>query len=125
VFVYNELGEPERGLLYLQIKATDSPNWIEDGQTLAFRVERSHLSHWLAEPMPVVLCVYDSAADATYWLYVQNYFQNLPDFNPFEAGQTVTVRIPRSQALTADAVGFLAARLDHVRRQLGGNVRHD
>jgi hypothetical protein len=124
LFTYNDQGEPEEGLLYLQIKATDTVAWVEDGATLTFRIERPHLTHWLSEPMPVVLCVYDAPADVVYWLYVQNYFQTLPGFNLFEVGQTITVRIPRTQAFTPEAVGFLAERLAQVCQQLEGKVSH-
>ena len=125
VFVYNENGEPEPGLLYIQVKATEKADWIDEGKCMAFRVEKAHLQHWLAEPMPVILCVYEGGSDTTVWLYVQKYFENLPNFNLFQAGQTVTVHIPKSQSLSPDAVAYFATRLESVRHQIGERVRHD
>lgn len=125
VFVYNENGETVPGLLYFQIKAMEAATWLKGGRNMAFRVEKTHLQHWLAEPMPVILCVYEAGSDTTVWLYVQKYFEHLPGFNLFQAGQTVTVHIPKSQSLTPDAVAQFATRLEFVCQQIGGRVRHD
>ncbi len=59
--------------------------------------------------MPDMLIVYDVSADTAYWVYVQSYFESLPGFNLFQAGRTITVRLPLSQVLTPATVQEFAA----------------
>ncbi len=124
LFVYDAQGEAEEGVIFLQVKSTEKADKHQDGQTIAFRLARSDLQRWLMEPMPVILCLYDGSEDRTYWLYVQNYFEGLSDFNLFRIGATTTVRLPRSQVLTPDTVGQFARYLHEVLQQTVGSVRH-
>jgi len=65
-----------------QVKATDHLKRLAGGQTISWRIESAHLHHWLNEPMPVILVVYDAQQDEAYWLYVQKYFEEAPTFWP-------------------------------------------
>ena len=125
VFVYNTQGEAEEGMIFLQVKSTEKGEKHQDGQTIAFRLDRSDLQRWLMEPMPVILCVYDGSEDRTYWLYVQNYFESIAEFNLFQIGATTTVRLPISQELTPHAVGQFAEFLHDVLKQTAGSVHHE
>jgi hypothetical protein len=87
---------------------------------VAFRVVRSDLPNWLSEVLPVILVVYDVTADLAYWIHVQGYFRALPRFNLFQAGQTVTVRLPRQQVLNPSAVRQFAALRDQAYAQFQG-----
>ena len=124
IFVYNAQGEAEEGVILLQVKSTEKADKNQDGQTIAFRLDRSDLQRWLMEPMPVILCLYDSSEDRTYWLYIQNYFESISGFNLFELGATTTVRLPTSQELTPHAIGQFAQYLHEVLQQTAGRVRH-
>ena len=124
VYTYNDRGEPEEGSIYLQVKGMERVRRVRGGQAFSFRLTRSDLSTWLAEPMPVVLCLYDASVEIAYWLYLQHYFENLSGFNLFRAGKTVTVHLPASQELNAAAVDQLADHLEGVCQQLSGRVRH-
>lgn len=82
------------------------------GQQIAFRLARADLVQWLAEPMPVILCVYDVTGHAAYWLHIQHYFANLAGFNLFRVGKTVTVHLPVTQIFNPDAVGYIADSIE-------------
>src|SRR5262249_13089482 len=101
---YTAAGEVQNGLIFLQVKATDHVKWVANRESLACQVERADLRAWLSELLPVILVVYDAAADVAYWLHVQGYFRDRPNFNLFAAGKTVAVRVPVAQELNPDAV---------------------
>jgi hypothetical protein len=68
VHTHSAEGELENGSVAMEIKATGFLRGVGDNQMVAKRVERAHLMHWLDEPEPVILVVYDVAADSAYWL---------------------------------------------------------
>lgn len=122
---YDQNGEVENGEVRLQLKATDHLKVTADGETIVFRVQRSDLGAWINEPMPVIFVVYDAAADAAYWLYVQVYFGKQPGFDPTRGTRTVTLRIPRSDRLNQSAVRQIARYKDSVLAQQKGLVHHE
>jgi hypothetical protein len=124
LFTYNANGELDDGAILLQIKATERTKRVQDGRSISFRMSRTDLQGWLRKVMPVILVVYDASADTAYWLYVQNYFESLPGFNLFQAGETITVHLPVSQALDPAAVRQFASFRDHVLSQIGGRIDH-
>jgi hypothetical protein len=124
LFTYNLKGEPEEGVVYIQVKATEKVNLVEGGTAVSFRLDRTDLQIWLAQPMPVILCVYDVAGDVAYWLYVQRYFESQPGFNLFALGATVSVRLPVSQVVDTNAVGTFAQFLAEVQQQIYGKISH-
>jgi hypothetical protein len=124
LFTYNASGELEDGAILLQVKATEQTRRLRGGQAIPFRVLRSDVQGWLRKLMPVILVVYDVSTDVAYWLYVQHYFESLPGFNLFKAGQTITVHLPVSQVLTPTAVRQFASFRDRVLGQIGGGIQH-
>ncbi|HZP83353.1 MAG TPA: DUF4365 domain-containing protein [Chthonomonadaceae bacterium] len=125
LYTYNAHGELENDVVNIQVKATDHLPLLQDGQTIPLLVERADLEHWLQETMPVILIVYDAQADIAYWLYVQAYFEALPDFRLAEVGETVTVHLKRAQIVNEDTVRTFASYKDNVLRQIRGVVRHE
>jgi hypothetical protein len=116
------LQSPENGLIFLQVKATEKTRPALGGQAISFRIERANLQHWLNEFYPVILIVYDVSVDKCWWLPVQDHFGNLPGFNPFRAGQTVTVHLPIGQVLDASAIRQFAALRD---KAIQGGPSHE
>jgi hypothetical protein len=110
--------------VFLQLKATDALQRLADGRTIAFPVERAHLEFWLAEPMPVVLIVYDAPADVAYWLYVQAHFEGQQGFDLFAAGETVTVHLSTEHVVDETAMREFARFRDDVLRQMTEVIRH-
>lgn len=56
-------GHIENGVVLCQVKATDRLPLRADQKTIAWRVAASDLRHWLNEPMPVILVIYDAPGD--------------------------------------------------------------
>jgi hypothetical protein len=105
LFTFNKKGEIEEGKILLQLKASDRLRLRPRQETFTFRIERRDLVLWLAEPMPVIVIVYDARKDVSYWFYVQSHFREREEFSLFRAGKTVTVPVA-----TANVVGPAAIR---------------
>jgi hypothetical protein len=108
MFPFSVSGQPENGAIFLQVKSTEHARRLSGGQEVSIRVDRADLLHWRNEEFPVILIVYDAGDDRGWWLHVQGYLQARPSLNLFQAGQTVSVRIPIAQVLTPAAVRAIA-----------------
>jgi len=118
VKTYNANGEIEPGNVLIQVKATDGIA-IRKGQTkFPFRVQRSDLLHWRKEKSPVIFIVFDATKRRAYWLYVQQYFQALIDFNIFAAGDRITVHIPIANRVNPAAFRKFAQFRDRIANQV-------
>lgn len=118
VCTFNGRGEQESGNIFIQVKATEQAKVLRSAQAVAVRVDRANLRTWLSEVLPVVLVVYDVAANTACWVHVQDYFQRQAGFNLFRANQTVTIRVPASQVLDEEAVRGFAIIRDQTYAQL-------
>jgi hypothetical protein len=78
----------------------------------------------LAQPLPVILIVYDARQDRAYWLYVQSHFRERKGFNLFTAGGTVTVQVPTANIVDPKAVRRFARFRDRILDQIR-KVSHD
>ncbi len=108
VQTFNRRGEVESSRILFQLKATDRIAALEGGDAVSCRIDRADLAHWLEEPFPVVLLLYDARRDAGYWLYIQSHFANRAGFDLARCGRRVTVVLPRSQILNRHAMRALA-----------------
>ncbi len=70
------------------------------------------------------MIVYDTRADVAYWLYVQAYFAQLISFNLAEAGETVTVHLPKTNVVDEAAIRRFAQYRDNVLAQMQGVIHH-
>ena len=106
MLTYNDGGEVESGHVFLQVKATDSLQILQDAQTIVVRVEVADLKAWQEESMPVIFVIYDGQDDKAYWLYVQQYLDaKQVSGDDLSAEQDrVTVRIPRKNCLNSKAI---------------------
>jgi hypothetical protein len=118
LFTYNQAGEADEGHILIQVKGTEKTRQTPNQQAITFRSARSDLLRWLAEPMPLILVVYDAQQDAAWWLYVQQHFSALAGANLFQAGKTITAHIPIGQRLDQQAVRRFGEYRDHVLAQL-------
>lgn len=108
VQTFNSRGEVESSRILFQLKATDRITTLASANAVSCRIEQADLAHWLEEPFPVVLVLYDARLDAGYWLYVQNHFAHLAGFDLARCGRRVTVSIPCSNVLDREAMRMLA-----------------
>jgi hypothetical protein len=65
-------------MFFTQCKGTDSvENYTSDGKTeILFPVKRRHIEHWDRFWEPVILSVWDSKTDRTYWECIQSYLSS-------------------------------------------------
>src|SRR6266568_4321283 len=75
LYTFTRTGEVEPGAILLQMKASDRVLARPHQSTLTFRIARRDLVSWLAQPLPVILIIYDARKEKAYWLYVQSYFR--------------------------------------------------
>lgn len=124
LYTYDANGEFENGQVFIQLKATDSPRFLEKETVISFQVASSDLATWLNEPMPVILIVYDAGADRAYWVYIQAYFESRPNFQLAKDRNTVAVHLPKVNVVDASAIRKFAQYRDDVLRQIQGNIHH-
>ncbi|MBC7806171.1 MAG: DUF4365 domain-containing protein [Akkermansiaceae bacterium] len=91
---FTDDGQIEQGFLYVQLKASDAVNYIQNEQFLSLRMDRRDAELWRVEQVPVILVVYDASKDRAYWLHYQTY-ENAGD---------VMVRIPTNQQIDEAAI---------------------
>lgn len=125
LYTYTEEGEFENESVKIQLKATDSLPLLKDEQTIAFPVLRADLEYWLEEWLPVILIVYDALADRAYWLYVQAYFQQQPNFDLALTGETVTLYLNRSNGVEPEAMRRFARFKMDVLRQIPRGIQYE
>ena len=120
LYTYNDEGEVEEGLITVQLKATDNLSVLQDGETIAFPIETADLNYWLAMTYPMILVVYNAQLDTAHWLYVQAYLQSQRQVSPILVGNTMTLRLKKSNLVTPDAIRQFAGFRDQIAQQLKG-----
>lgn len=124
LFTYQRTGEIEDGFVNIQLKASDKIKYDKSGAFLSFSVERAHLSHWLDEPFPVLLVIYDSTRDKAYWVYIQRYFESMQDFSLDNVKKTYSIRVPVDQVISEEAIRKFAEFKQLVLNQIDGVISH-
>lgn len=108
IYTFAANGEADNGGINVQVKATE--HLPVQGEVIAWRLQSSDLRHWLNEPMPVILVIYDAVAERVYWLNVQAYCEG-KRLQLAGTGRTVTVHVPLTQVVhEAAVVGFARLR---------------
>jgi len=125
MFTYDSRGEVDVGSVLIQVKATEQLKWPAGAATFPFRVSRTDLATWFCQYTPVILAVYDVAADRAYWVYVQAYCAQLPDFDLFRLGRSVTIHIPVGNILDEASVRRFAEFRDRIQVQFPKDLRHE
>lgn len=124
MYTFSPSGEAENGEVYFQVKATERLRWAADRRAIAWKVSQADLRHWLHEPMPIVLVVYDALAERAFWLYVQAYFEGERRLDLSGTGASVTVHIPVDNHFRKEALSHLTRCRDLVLAQMAGVIRH-
>ncbi len=89
-----ESGQTTPLAFFVQAKATDNLSRYLDSNSNSFRypLSHAHLAHWERLHEPVILTVWNSPSDTTYWTCIQNELAQLGDLG--DLGKRKTVRIP-------------------------------
>jgi hypothetical protein len=115
---------------FVQAKATDRiASYIRQG-SIAFPIETGHLRHWVRFSEPVILTVWDSKRDVTYWVCVQDAVDRMGISNANCKKKRLSVAIPRANQLDADGLlrisGIAKLRLErHLRENEGAQILID
>jgi hypothetical protein len=96
---FNQDGETEPAFLMLQLKASDSIEYVSNKQFVALRVDPRDAEAWQNETVPIILIAYDAAQDSAYWLHFQSLLET--------EKRRGTVRIPVTQVFNEVAVETL------------------
>lgn len=104
IYTYNPTGLYEDGYIGIQLKSTDNINIISNGTEISFTLDKRDINYWLRYLMPVILVLYDAKKDNAYWLYIQRYFQQIPNFELSQIPANFNVRIPTKNILDKSAI---------------------
>ena len=74
--------------------------------------------------MPFIFVVYDAQADTAHWIYLQAYFQNLPEFDLRIIGETITIHLSKANIVNTDSVHQFAQFKYNVIRQRSEDIRY-
>jgi hypothetical protein len=113
-------GEVQNGEVRFQVKATEQLKRLANRPIIPWRLKQSDLRHWLNEPMPVILVVYEAQADRAYWLYLQQYFEGHRRVRLTENGKTISVSVPEPNRLDEGAIREFARLRDYELHRLQG-----
>jgi hypothetical protein len=101
VMTFDEKGYAEPGLIFFQLKATDSLS--SKDKNYWYDIDIKHYNLWMHENLPVILVLFDAIKRRAYWVHVQDFFKD-PTGRPTKASKTVRIRIPRRQVLNGRSV---------------------
>lgn len=101
VLTFDGNGQVKNGQIEIQVRATEQIQPLKSGMEFSRRLNMSHVSHWLMQPNPVILAVYDASADRAWWLNIQKAAEH-EDLE--DRGETIAVRIQLASDLNSTAI---------------------
>ena len=102
LFTHDETGYVEPGVLFVQVKASESLQEVEGQYVYDLDIRDYNL--WTREEMPVILSLYDASRKRAYWLPIQEYFRRNSTRGPKVGTRTVRVRIPKRQSVKRESM---------------------
>jgi len=102
LFTYNSAEEIENGHVEVQVKATEHPRYVDDGTSLAIRIQSADIAYWQFQPMPVMLVLYEATRDQAFWIHIQEARQAEESLKNDQ--ESVTIRLPIAKRLTSDTM---------------------
>jgi hypothetical protein len=94
-------GYAEPGLVYFQLKATET---LGESSDYVYDIDVRDYHLWTRELMPVILVLYDASRRRVYRVHVQGYFRDRSARRPKSGARTIRIRVPRRQAVGRRAV---------------------
>lgn len=102
LYTFDESGYIEPGVIYLQVKASETLAVSGTDPFFDLDVRDYHL--WITERMPVYLILFDASRRRAFWSYVQKYFAENPSRRPKQGAKTVRTLVSSSQTLNRRAI---------------------
>jgi len=103
LYTFDRRGYLESGVVWIQVKSSDSPRMRQGGSAVLVRLQKRHILAWIADAYPVILVLYDAQSDCAYWLAIHDYFSGPESFAKLK-GNTITVPIPTANLLSERAM---------------------
>lgn len=103
---FDEQGYAEPGLVFFQLKATES--LTRSGENFTYDLDVRDYNLWRVEQLPVILVLFDATNRRGYWVHIQGYFRDLAH-RPRKAAKTVRVFVHRRQVVNRRAVAQMRA----------------
>ena len=123
VSMHDKDGFEEAGNSLIQLKATDRPRTLRNGDA-TFSIEIKHYHSWLSQLLPVYLILYDAVREIAYWQYIQAYFEEDKTRRPRSRANSVTVRFPRENLFGDETVAYIGNRQRSVMAKAKGVIEH-
>jgi len=124
IYCYDDNGEFENGVIYLQLKSTDNIAKYRRTSGYSYSFESEHLEIWINEPMPVIIVLFDAVNEKGYWVYLQSFIKNTGIST--DAGQRVfTIRFSENNIVDIEAIRKWKEYKDRILSQLEGHISHD
>jgi len=108
-----EKGKATHFSFYIQAKSTDniSTYLSKDKKQISYPIKSDHIEHWNRFWEPVVLTVWDSDTDITYWEIIQTFVEDNKRYNSTKKkGKSLSVNIPIENKLDAEGVKLIIVR---------------
>ncbi len=121
---FDEQGNSEPGLVYFQLKATDTISNYQRSRDdyFSFPVTMRHYHLWRLEHMPVFFILYDAVRRRAYWLYTQAYFRLHAPKNP--EAVSLALHIPRKNLFGKRTIGKIRQYKERILQQIKRGIYH-
>lgn len=116
VYTYNSKREAENGSVFMQLKASDSLKI--KGNFIHFSLDKRDINRWINEVYPAILVLYDAKTERAYWLYIQEHFSNILNFDLSKVRATYTVHINISKIIDIKSMKEFRIRKNSISTQL-------
>ncbi|HFA50893.1 MAG TPA: DUF4365 domain-containing protein [Bacteroidetes bacterium] len=75
ISTFNEKGEAEAGMMFVQVKATEKPWFSKRNGGFSLSLSKRDIELWLDESYPVIVVLYDAQNDVGYYVELHSYFR--------------------------------------------------
>lgn len=99
IATFDDSGYAEPDLIYVQMKSSDAPEYLQNGDFITVRVDDRDDAMWRRERNPVALIMYDAARDVAFYL----------DYQTLPQSSRRSVRIPTTNRFDIHAAQQLRA----------------
>jgi Domain of unknown function (DUF4365) len=106
MMIFDETGHAETGLIFLQLKASET--LTRSGENYFYDLDIRDYNLWKSERLPVILVLSDAEKRQAFWVHVQRYFENRTH-RPRKKAKTIRVLISRKQVFNHKAFQAIRA----------------
>ena len=105
LLTFDAAGYMEPDLIYVQMKASDAPDYSQAGDFVTVRVDDRDDITWRTERNPVILIIYDAEKDAAFYVDYQTLPRTtrrsvrIPTTNRFDKNAAEQIRVAKNNRL--------------------------